>query len=196
MDSVSRYLVSPIVDRGANNDKASGGLPHSEITGSKPIPGSPVLIAGYHVLHRLLLPRHPPNALLALDPIQRAQGRPFATRPTAGATPHGATGPLSTEVIHVCAPPTPEGTTRQRLVYLTWNKAARGPPTRLQARRPDPPLTRGGQAASMFSLHDVIVLVGRESAPRALADPATGGVVEPGGIEPPTPCLQSRCSPS
>ena len=77
MDSVSRYLVSSIVDRGANNDKASGGLPHSEITGSKPIPGSPVLIAGYHVLHRLLLPRHPPNALLALDPIQRAQGRPF-----------------------------------------------------------------------------------------------------------------------
>src|ERR671916_82543 len=78
MDSVSRYLVSPIVDRGANNDKASGGLPHSEITGSKPIPGSPVLIAGYHVLHRLLLPRHPPNALLALDPIQRRTGRACA----------------------------------------------------------------------------------------------------------------------
>ena len=52
----------------------SGGLPHSEICGSKPIPGSPQLNAGYHVLHRLLLPRHPPNALFALDLIQKEQG--------------------------------------------------------------------------------------------------------------------------
>jgi hypothetical protein len=52
----------------------SGGLPHSDIHGSKPIPGSPWLNAGYHVLHRLLLPRHPPNALFALDLIQEEQG--------------------------------------------------------------------------------------------------------------------------
>ena len=44
-----------------------GGLPHSDIRGSKPIGGSPQLIAAYHVLHRLLAPRHPPNALLMLD---------------------------------------------------------------------------------------------------------------------------------
>src|SRR5690349_1908354 len=91
MDSVSRYLVSPIVDcTRADNDKASGGLPHSEIFGSKPIPGSPKLIAGYHVLHRLLLPRHPPNALLALDPIQRRTGpirRPFVQRLSPSSTP-------------------------------------------------------------------------------------------------------------
>ena len=49
----------------------SGGFPHSDIHGSKPIPGSPWLNAGYHVLHRLLLPRHPPNALFALDLIQK-----------------------------------------------------------------------------------------------------------------------------
>ena len=55
----------------------SGGFPHSEISGSKPIPGSPKLNAGYHVLHRLLLPRHPPNALFALDLIQEEQGRWF-----------------------------------------------------------------------------------------------------------------------
>jgi hypothetical protein len=34
----------------------------------------PLLIAEYHVLHRLLLPRHPPNALLALDLIQKKTG--------------------------------------------------------------------------------------------------------------------------
>jgi len=50
-----------------DNRRISDGLPHSEISGSKPIPGSPKLIAGYHVFHRLLLPRHPPNALFALD---------------------------------------------------------------------------------------------------------------------------------
>ena len=54
-----------------SNNKVSGGLPHSEIHGSKLILSSPWLIAEYHVFHRLLLPRHSPNALLALDPIQK-----------------------------------------------------------------------------------------------------------------------------
>src|SRR6266481_492745 len=42
------------------------GFPHSEIPGSKPACGSPRLIAACHVLHRLLLPRHPPCALSSL----------------------------------------------------------------------------------------------------------------------------------
>ena len=33
-------------------------LPHSEISGSKRVCRSPKLIAAYHVLHRLLAPRH------------------------------------------------------------------------------------------------------------------------------------------
>ena len=61
----------------SNNNKQSGGFPHSDISGSKPIPGSPKLNAGYHVLHRLLLPRHPPNALFALDLIQEEQDHWF-----------------------------------------------------------------------------------------------------------------------
>ena len=44
-----------------------GGLPHSEIRGSKVVRTSPRLIAAYHVLHRLSAPRHPPNTLKALD---------------------------------------------------------------------------------------------------------------------------------
>ncbi len=43
-----------------------GGLPHSDIHGSKPARGSPWLFAACHVLHRLLMPRHPPNALITL----------------------------------------------------------------------------------------------------------------------------------
>jgi hypothetical protein len=45
-----------------------GALPHSDIPGSKPAGGSPRLIAAYHVLHRLLAPRHPPYALRCAAP--------------------------------------------------------------------------------------------------------------------------------
>ena len=42
------------------------GLPHSEISGSMDICSSPKLIAACHVLHRLLMPRHSPCALISL----------------------------------------------------------------------------------------------------------------------------------
>ena len=45
-------------------------FPHSEIHGSKPICGSPWLIAACHVLLRLLMPRHPPCALLRLTSVK------------------------------------------------------------------------------------------------------------------------------
>ena len=41
-------------------------FPHSEIFGSKFTCNSPKLIAAYHVLHRLLMPRHSPCALCSL----------------------------------------------------------------------------------------------------------------------------------
>jgi hypothetical protein len=41
-------------------------LPHSEIPGSKPVCGYPRLIAAYHVLHRLPVPRHPLHTLYIL----------------------------------------------------------------------------------------------------------------------------------
>ena len=44
----------------------SAGFPHSDISGSKDICSSPKLFAAYHVFHRLLVPRHPPCALLRL----------------------------------------------------------------------------------------------------------------------------------
>ena len=44
----------------------AAGLPHSEICGSKAICASPQLIAACHVLHRLLMPRHSPCALVHL----------------------------------------------------------------------------------------------------------------------------------
>ena len=46
------------------------GFPHSDIPGSKTVCVSPRLIAAYHVLHRLLVPRHPPCALSSLTGIR------------------------------------------------------------------------------------------------------------------------------
>ena len=50
-------------DRSCLERNGEGGFPHSEIVGSKFAHNSPTLIAACHVLHRLYMPRHPPNAL-------------------------------------------------------------------------------------------------------------------------------------
>ena len=47
-------------------DRSPAGLPHSDIHGSLVICTSPWLFAACHVLRRLLVPRHPPYALLRL----------------------------------------------------------------------------------------------------------------------------------
>ena len=55
----TRYCVSfPILFRKKRLHINGARLPHSEISGSEPVCGSPKLIAAYHVLHRLLAPRH------------------------------------------------------------------------------------------------------------------------------------------
>lgn len=55
------------------------GLPHSEIPGSKLIRSSPRLIAAYYVLHRLHAPRHPLDALKALDRSHYSCPQPIQT---------------------------------------------------------------------------------------------------------------------
>ncbi len=63
-----------------------GGLPHSDIRGSTSARLSPRLIAACHVLHRLLAPRHPPDALLSrpgpVPPPPPAFSPPTATPST------------------------------------------------------------------------------------------------------------------
>ena len=50
-------------------------MPHSEIPGSPIARISPGLFAACHVLHRLSVPRHPPDALQLLDPKHREHAR-------------------------------------------------------------------------------------------------------------------------
>ena len=47
-------------------EASSAGFPHSDICGSSDICSLPQLFAAYHVFLRLLVPRHPPCALLSL----------------------------------------------------------------------------------------------------------------------------------
>ena len=48
------------------HEVCSCGFPHSDICGSVDICSSPQLFAAYHVFLRLLVPRHPPCALISL----------------------------------------------------------------------------------------------------------------------------------
>ena len=68
-DTSFRYLVVQIHKQAyiLEIQGIRSGFPHSEIIGSKVVRTSPTHIAAYHVLHRLLLPRHPLNALKTLD---------------------------------------------------------------------------------------------------------------------------------
>ena len=60
------YLHPPYVFRWWYCPITGSGFPHSEILGSKLAYSSPRRIAVYRVLHRLLVPRHPPCALYSL----------------------------------------------------------------------------------------------------------------------------------
>src|SRR6266540_6963992 len=69
---VLRWFTSPglllpaYAFSGGSLNLPSEGLPHSEIPGSKPVCGSPRLIAACHVLRRFSAPRHPPSTLSSL----------------------------------------------------------------------------------------------------------------------------------
>ena len=53
---------------------SSAGFPHSDICGSGLICSSPQLFAAYQVFHRLLVPRHPPCALISLTCLKLRSG--------------------------------------------------------------------------------------------------------------------------
>ena len=76
----------------------SWGLPHSDTAGSKFARNSPALFAACHVLHRLSMPRHPPNALITLvslsTPAMHSQQRKARTMPK-----HWPTRLLKTEAL-------------------------------------------------------------------------------------------------
>ena len=88
--SVLRCFTSRGIATGAYEFSTSShgitrtGLPHSEISGSKPVCGSPKHIAAYHVLHRLLTPSHPPQTLRSLTLCLGSRAKLPAIKSSAG----------------------------------------------------------------------------------------------------------------
>ncbi len=76
---VLRCFSSPgslpyVMDWRMDTEVCSSGFPHSEISGSMDICSSPKLFAAYHVFHRLLVPRHPPYALISITNSTSSHG--------------------------------------------------------------------------------------------------------------------------
>lgn len=112
-------------------DTLAGGFPHSEILGSKLVRSSPRLIAAYHVLHRLSAPRHPPNALKALDRshyrcscgsrrVTTEEKRPISSR--------SARSPRSSQRIWGTCPS--RGIRTNLLFTMSWNRPRPAAPRR------------------------------------------------------------------
>ena len=194
------------------------GFPHSEIFGSKLIRSSPKLIAAYYVLHRLCAPRHPLNALKALDRshYQCPQSR---TRAGAKSSDHRRSDQnvgFSRGVaclargIRAEATSSPSLNDGQDPAGVPRNDRRRRPPNCFFKMRQAGPAVR--QVRASIAPGSIVVplsvairarlswssrlrkvhrtLSDRRSAPTAIE------VVEPDGIEPTTSCLQSRRSPN
>jgi len=213
-----RFASSPYVFRTGYPRK--GGFPHSDIRGSTIARISPRLFAACHVLHRLLAPRHPPNALVTLTLSHH--------RPRAG--PNRASAPLGTS-----AQSSPNGAAAHHYFTHTFLQDAQPSTTRPPQRTPhaaarpnappdpDSPFERtcpfpGHRPERGISLREVSAACAtpfRKSRParnthladraathasRVAVHPPTGdfafGEMEASGFEPLTPCLQSRCSTS
>ncbi len=197
---------------------SQGGLPHSDIPGSQPARGSPGLIAACHVLHRLLAPRHPPDALLVL--AETLSSRSPRTAPTRAARNRAPTiRPRPASHKHICTHMHTRAHTHTHMTLLTRTSpapsrkmAVRHKPCRAPHERPNPdsqpkdhvtpttpqqprPLRRarpGHGKGSLKPHHNARVPTFAPSGDALLETL----LLETTGIEPVTPCLQSRCSPS
>ena len=185
-----------------------GGLPHSEIVGSKLIRSSPTLIAAYHVLHRLCMPRHPPVALKTLDrshcqcpsvhvPEDRRSAERYMDQQKDRGEPqafkrwhwHKKTsfsrsvrGPRSGKPISC------------RELSVPGDEPHASPPGRKQrAMHPLRPGSAGGTRTNLLFTMSCRTGGGLLGCRKLFSK---WMMVEPDGIEPTTPCLQSRCSPS
>jgi hypothetical protein len=191
-------------------DTLAGGLPHSDIPGSPIARISPGLFAACHVLHRLSVPRHPPDALLlrlipgvpGLEERRNAAAHRGKTRSpaAAGGRPRESGDPaLGAALLRLSL----GATSLRRCKAASHEDTSRTHPARL--RRACPP-----RSHDKLPLHPSINTppqgkpgpVSRHASPNVAPPPAHHRrgrgcpMVEVNGIEPMTSCLQSRRSPN
>ena len=178
----------------------SAGFPHSEIPGSMPMCGSPRLIAACHVLLRLSMPRHSPCALISLTSSQQSPFR--SEHPLGYSSLHSLASPLPREP--ACA-----GLRSDRFWFssrimqasdsvhcsfvLPFKKSTKVyfVTSLLLARNFLLAFTfQFSRCKPLILLQDQIEMLGR------LPKHFNLFLVEVTGLEPVTPCLQSKCSTS
>ncbi len=161
------------------------GLPHSEILGSKPVCGSPKLFAAYHVLHRLLAPRHSPYALSSLtiktgtNACLRPKPRPCdsslhtAMCVSASARLRKRRQNLWSEKTTVCrifsCQRSSGGIRPSEFLSVVLGTTSPGPPRSLHSRGPKAPLRSA--RVNLLNRHSTLVAgVSGEAGPRAPAE--------------------------
>jgi hypothetical protein len=169
------------------HDLLAEGFPHSDIRGSTIARISPRLFAACHVLHRLLAPRHPPNALISLENYPntaRAQDQ----------TAQGVPSPARLDRM----------LDRRRHYFALVNLHTHRTNHRPTAP-PSPGLPAGGQLVRQILFTISKNMPSQAQRPRQesharevrnFANSKARHAMEASGFEPLTPCLQSRCSTS
>ncbi len=174
------------VSHAVTRQEVEGGFPHSEILGSKPVRGSPRLIAAYHVLHRLSAPRHPPNALMTLDRSH--------DRCSLKATTFENVAPVTQSTIRKTLQTPPSANSKTPCQHAGQPDAfprQAGAPVMLPSSRCQSsaePSPAGGVVRAYEALCS--------GYPDARRSTPLEEMVEPDGIEPTTSCLQSTRSPN
>src|SRR5258708_21661304 len=205
----------------SDRDTLAGGLPHSEIPGSTIARISPGLIAACHALHRLSVPRHPPDALKTLDPwhyISNARQNPPLTGTKTADAGHRPARTLPAPCVTLLR----EDTLPQRRMNIASRhsppasntKRTRHPPRShsLHLSKNTPAMQAHCRQTGIF--HDRFKRASRlrirswtarfrdipgmslSRLPRHTIAPRCCAMVEVNGIEPMTSCLQSRRSPN
>ena len=150
-------------------------FPHSEISGSKDVCSSPKLIAAYHVFHRLPVPRHSPCALFSLT-VFYALDSPFANWIS---FPSLKLQISITFLIQLRSIIQFSRCIVQYSIYTPYSVV-------------DSHFCVSTDGGLKWTRTIDLTIISRVLQPAELL----AHVVEIKGIEPLTPCLQSRCSPS
>ena len=179
-----------------------GGLPHSEIPGSTIARISPGLFAACHVLHRLSVPRHPPDALcLARSRRRGLRPAPWGQAQTTSRNPAAHRGKprwqaclretrLRETRLRGSPPPSSPDDSAQRLSMKTLVRTVHraGPADRKLAPADSLPGARGPSASVTFAnpFHQSI-----STAP----EPRTRETPNPGNPEPGKPRTRETPNP-
>ncbi len=187
---VLRWFTSP----GSLNLPCEG-LPHSEIPGSKPVCGSPRLIAACHVLHRFSAPRHSPSTLSSLTIKYLRRESFLSIYPT-----------LLSKTMITADQKVPRIPGHRFIRAADSNHRSSRPPSsrlrrasciaRLRRATQDGGAERNRTADSSSREPGFLLAGGVAPEPPDRSAVDAGLVVELSGIEPPTYGLQSRRSPS